>query len=199
MTETEERALIERAAAGEAAAFEPLVEAYQSRVYTICLRMLGNEEDAADAAQEAFIRAYTSLASFRFESRFSTWLTRLTGNVCLDMLRKRRRSRVISFNDMTGEEDDAPPDIPDDRFSPEDELEKKELRAAVREALDRLPEEYRHILVLRCLCDMSYEELAETLHLEIGTVKSRLNRARKKMCAMLLQDGNLSAVGASKQ
>ena len=197
MTREEELRLIERVLSGEPDAFEPLVLEHQGRVYSIALKLMGNEQDASDAAQEAFLKAYTSLGDYRAESRFAAWLYRLTNNVCIDLLRKRKRTAAVSLQQEDDEGEPMELQIPDDRLSPEDELERKELRDAVRTAMDSLPEDCRRILTLRELGGMSYDELASTLGIEVGTVKSRLNRARKKLCARLLESGNFSAAAAS--
>lgn len=202
MTRDEELTCIRRVLAGERNAFEALVEDNQRRVYTLALHMLGNEQDASDAAQEAFLRAYTSLHSFRGDSRFSTWICRLAANQCVDVLRARgRQGAMLSLTAELPDEDGELREIqlPDERFSPETALEKKELRAALARGLAELPEEYRQILVLRELAGLSYEELEKTLKLEKGTVKSRLSRARKKLCAFLAGDGNLFGMPPSKE
>ena len=195
MTRDEELRLIERVLRGDNDAFEPLVLENQQRVYTVALRITGNEADAWDAAQEAFLRAYRSLKDFRGESRFSTWLYKLAGSAAIDLLRRRRDAQLVSLYD----EEESIPEIPDERFSPETELEKKELRENVQRALSLLPADYRQILTLRELGGLSYEELGETLGLEAGTVKSRLARARQKLCALLSRDGNFSAPASSKK
>ena len=195
MTRDEELRLIERVLRGDNDAFEPLVLENQQRVYTVALRITGNEADAWDAAQEAFLRAYRSLKDFRGESRFSTWLYKLAGSAAIDLLRRRRDAQLVSLQD----EEESLPEIPDERFEPETELEKKELRENVRRALALLPADYRRILTLRELGGLSYEELADELGLEPGTVKSRLSRARQKLCTLLTRDGNFSAPTASKK
>ena len=200
MTKEEELRLIRRVLAGDKDAYEPLVLEHQTKTYNLALRILGSEADAWDAAQEAFLRAYTNLSDFRGESRFSVWLYRLTNNICLDMLRKQKRRPAVSLEAMENEDGDGETlQIPDERFSPQEELEKKELRSAVSRAMAQLPEEYRQILALREVSGLSYEELAETLQLEIGTVKSRLSRARKKLCTLLLRDGNFSMPESSNK
>lgn len=198
MTVEDERKLIGRVLAGDRDAFEPLVLANQTRVYTIALRICGNEADAADAAQDAFIRAYTALGAFRGESRFSTWLCKLAGNAAIDLVRARRSANTVSMSELA-DEDGELPDFPDDAPLPETEAERRELREEVRRAMAELPEDYRAILTLREIGELSYDEIGAALALEIGTVKSRLSRARRKLCAILLEKGNFSAPGASKK
>ncbi|MBQ9412064.1 MAG: sigma-70 family RNA polymerase sigma factor [Oscillospiraceae bacterium] len=198
MTIQEESALIGRVLAGDTDAFEPLVTENQNKVFHLALRLLGNEADAADAAQEAFLKAYTSLSGFRGDSRFSVWLYRLTNNVCLDMLRRQKRQSAVSlYTEDDGEE--AELTLPDGGPGPEELLLRAEDARLVRAAMDALPEDLRRILSLREIGGMSYEELAATLELEPGTVKSRLNRARKKLCELLLQSGNFFAPVPSNQ
>ena len=191
MTKDEEKGYIERVLAGDESAYEPLVTENQTKVYRLALRILKNEADAEDAAQEAFLKAYTSLADFRGDSRFSVWLYRLTNNICIDMLRKSKRAVIVSLQteDDDGEETEIA--IPDERYSPE--------RLAVRTALAALPDDCREILALRESAGLSYDEIAAALSLEVGTVKSRLNRARKKLCIALLKSGNFSDRFPSKQ
>ncbi len=192
MTREEEASLIRRVLAGDPDAFEPLVTENQTRAFQLAARLLGSEADAADAVQEAFLKAYLSLKDFRGDSRFSVWLYRLVNNVCIDMLRARKRQDAVPLlqEDEDGELREL--DIPDERFDPVALAERAEDRAAVRAALAALPEDCREILTLREIGGLSYEELASALSLEPGTVKSRLNRARKKLCAILLSDGNFS-------
>ena len=195
MTKDEELRLIERVLRGDADAFEPLVLENQQRVYNVALRITGNEADAWDASQEAFLRAYKSLKDFRGESRFSTWLYKLAGSAAIDLIRRRKDAQLVSLYD----EEESIPELPDERFAPETELEKKELRQNVRRALALLPADYRRILTLRELGGLSYEELGEELGLEAGTVKSRLARARQRLCTLLSRDGNFSAPAASNK
>ena len=197
MTREEESAVIARVLAGNADAFEPLVLEHQTNVYRLALRLMGNEADAADAAQDAFVKAYTSLASFRGESRFSVWLYRLTNNVCIDALRRRRETLPLDAGD--GEEGDSPLPLPDERWSPETLAERAEDIRSVRSAMAALSPDCREILTLREIGGLSYEELADVLHLEIGTVRSRLSRARKKLAAELMRSGNYFSDPAVKQ
>ncbi len=197
MTREEELQIIRRVLDGNANAFEKLVLENQNNVYNLALKMLGDPDDAMDASQEAFLRAYRSLDSFHGESRFSVWLYRLTSNVCIDLLRKRKRGAEVSLTVRNEEDEESELEIPDERFSPETILDRSERIKAVRDGLSRLPEEYRNILTLREIGGMRYEELSEALGLELGTVKSKLFRARKKLCAILLECGNFSDSDAS--
>jgi len=199
MTREEENILIAKIQNGNQALFEKLVLENQTKVYNLALRMVGNEQDAFDMSQEAFIKAYNSIAFFRGESRFSVWLYRLTTNVCLDFLRSEGRKSHGSLTYMSEEDDDKELEIPDERFSPETLAEKKELREAVNRGLMSLPKDYRTILLLREIDGLSYEEIADTLALEEGTVKSRIFRARKRLCAILTADGNFSFGLSSKK
>ena len=199
MTREEELEIILRVRAGDTDAFEALVLEHQNKVYSLALRMVGNEEDARDMAQEAFIRAFNSLASFRGESKFSVWLYRLTSNICIDFLRGRAKRRTVSLNweDEDGEEGEL--EIPDERFSPEARLERTELRESVRRGLDSLSPEYREILLLREINGLSYDEISRALNLEEGTVKSRIFRARKKLSEFLIREGNIPGSIASNE
>ena len=191
MTREEEYAVIRRVCAGDTDAFEALVTAYQKQVYNLALRTVGNEEDAAEMTQEAFLRAYRSLGSFRGDSKFSVWLYRLTTNICIDFLRSRGRRPTVSLTAADEDEEPQELDVADDRFDPVQSLERAELRRAVQRGLASLPEDYRRILMLRELSGLSYAEIGQVLRLEEGTVKSRLFRARKKLCDFLRKDGNL--------
>ena len=194
MTREEELALLRRAQKGDSAAFEEIVRAHEATVYHLALRQLGSREDAEDAAQEVFLKAYTALQSFRGESKLSVWLYRITSNVCVDMLRRRRETVSLSATGEDGEPLEL--ELPDERFDPAALAERRDLREHIGAALERLPPEERKILLLRELGGQSYDEIAQTLQLNIGTVKSRIFRARKKLCALL--DGNISEDKTSK-
>jgi RNA polymerase sigma factor (sigma-70 family) len=198
MDRSEERRIIEKVLKGDTNAFEAIVSEHERLVYNIALKMLQSPEDAQDAVQETFIKAYQSLGAFRGESKLSVWLYRLASNVCIDMLRKRRVQTVsLSAEDEDGGEQAL--ELPDERFSPEAELEKKELRRAVREGLGELGDDYRQVLVMREVAGLSYNEIAEATRLDLGTVKSRIFRARKKLCTILVSGGNISHPGSSKE
>lgn len=187
--------LISAAKAGDRDAFERIVLDNESALYRLALRSLRNPEDAADAVQETFLKAYTGLASFRGDSRIFVWLYRILSNVCTDILRRRRDTVSLS-----PDEDGALPEleIPDTRHDPAALAERSETRAQVRAALARLPEDFQRPLLLREYAGLSYEEIAGLLGLPQATVKTRIFRARKKLCALLSADGNFSASAASK-
>lgn len=191
MTREEEYAVVERVRAGDTDAFEALVTAYQKQIYNLTLRYVSSPEDAADMTQEAFLRAYRSLDSFRGDSRFSVWLYRLATNVCIDLLRSKGRGTVSSLTVENEDEELEELDVPDARFDPQKELERSELRRAVQAGLQTLTEDAREIVILRELEGLSYAEIGERLGLEAGTVKSRLFRARKALCDYLRESGNL--------
>ena len=196
MTKFFENEIIRSVLRGNVNDFEKLVTAYEKNVYNLALRMVGDPEDAADMTQETFIKAYRALSSFRGDSKFSSWLYRIASNVCLDFLRSRSRHPQVSLSTVD-EDDRATFELPDMRQNPEEQLMKKLGMEAVRRGLEQLPEQQRQILVLRELGGLSYAELAQTLGLEEGTVKSRIFRARKRLCALLLCDGNISDGAAS--
>lgn len=193
MTNLEQTELIARIVAGETELFESLVLEHQTLVYNLALRMMANPADAEDCAQEAFVKAYRSLPTFRGEASFSSWLYRLTTNVCLDALRakKRRAETSLTAEDENGEETEL--SIPDPGDGPEATAEKNERRALVHRALRQLPEDFRQVLLLRELGGLSYDEIGHEMQLEAGTVKSRIFRARKKLAELLRADGNFSA------
>ena len=186
----DEKAIIEKVLAGDSNAFGELVEAYQDKVYNLALRMCGNADDAFDLSQEAFFRAWRGLSGFQFESAFSTWLFRLSSNVCLDWLRAKKRRPTVSLTTLDDEGEETQLDVPDPGKSPEELLLAAEDRSALTKALNELPVEYRQILTLRAIDDLSYTEIAEVLHLREGTVKSRISRARLALRKKLLQNGN---------
>ena len=199
MTREQELTVIRRVQHGDVDAFGLLVTAYEKNVFNVALQMLGNREDAQDIAQEAFLKAYNSLSSFRGDSKFSSWLYRIVSNLCLDFKRRqgRRPSSSLTVEDDDGE--NVQLDIADESQSPETLLERKLTREAVRRGLAELPDEQRQILLLREIQGLSYEEIGEAMGLEAGTVKSRIFRARKKLCAFLLKDGNIpDSISSSK-
>lgn len=196
MTEFFENGVIRSVLGGNVNDFEKLVTAYEKNVYNLALRMVGDPDDAADITQETFIKAYRALGSFRGDSKFSSWLYRIASNVCLDFLRSRSRRAQVPLS-FENEDAEGEIELPDMSQNPEKVLMKKLSMEAVRRGMEKLPPKQRQILVLRELCGLSYAELAQTLSVEEGTVKSRIFRARKRLCAILLGDGNISDDAAS--
>ena len=190
MTREQEYLIVQRVLEGDTNAFEELVLEYEKKVYNVALRMLNNSEDAADMTQEAFIKAYNSLSGFRGDSKFSVWLTRIVSNLCLDFMRSRNRRPKIEVK-VSANREDVQLDIADTSQSPEQLLERSLTRESVRRGLQSLPEDYREILLLREIQGLSYDEIAAALDIEVGTVKSRIFRGRKKLCDYLIKDGNI--------
>jgi len=166
-------------------AFEEAVAPYERQIYFTCLRIMGNKYDAEDCAQETLLRAYRAFLSFRGEARLSTWLYAIAARVCMDALRaKRPGSSLDDLMDAGWEkEDDAP--------SPYMALEENERKAALGKALEELPDLFRAVVVLCDLQGLTYEEAAQALSIPIGTVRSRLNRARKMLLKQLSDYGEL--------
>ena len=188
--------LVRCAKDGDKAAFEELVRLNQRGVYTLALRHTGNHDDALDISQEAFFRAYKGMPHFKGECAFSTWIYRLTVNACIDHLRRSKRKRASLFSEI--EDGDRILEIPDTSRLPEDAAEFEELKAALSAALQTLPEKYRAVFILRAVNGLAYDEIAEILELEEGTVKSRLSRAREKLKDILARQGNIREEKASK-
>ena len=189
MTADNEQRIIHKVLKGEKNAFEELVAANQTNVYNLALKLTCNEEDALDLSQEAFLKAYTQLESFRGESRFSVWMYRLTYNLCIDFLRKKSRAPAISLTCYDEDNDAGDMEIPDLRELPEDAVLRQESGKTISESIDELGSGQREILIMREITGMSYSEMAETLKISEGTVKSRLARARKNLVGILIKKG----------
>ena len=195
----DEKSLIARAQKGDQEAFAALMEANQGRIYNLTLRMTGNPEDAAELSQEAFFNAWRGISKFQGDSSFATWLYRLASNACIDFLRREKRRRSLSMTVCLDDETcERQAELPDQRSTPEQHLERQELRRAIRDGLQRLSEEHRQVLVMREVSGLSYAEIGQVLGLEPGTVKSRIARARLALRKILLEDGNFSDSPTSK-
>lgn len=182
-----EQLLLERSKAGDIAAFEKLIEVYQKKIFNLAYRMVGNHDDAADLAQEALIRIFKSIANFKEQSSFSTWVYRITTNVCLDEIRKKKNRRVLSLDEEIHVEDgEMQRQIMSDDPLPDEVVEREELRSIVNGAIGSLPEEQRLVISLRDIQGLSYDEIAEVLDCPTGTVKSRINRARQALKNVLM-------------
>lgn len=181
-----EKYLLKRSKDGDIQAFEQLIENYQTKVFNIALRIIGNYDDANDLAQEVFLRVYKSIKSFKGESSFSTWIYKITKNVCLDEIRKRRNKNVISLDEeikLNSGEVTRQVESSDD--TPDVALEKSEMKDLINKAISELSDEHRVVIVLRDIQGFSYEEIAKIIDCPEGTVKSRINRARKALKKIL--------------
>jgi RNA polymerase sigma factor (sigma-70 family) len=173
----DEGELIARSQKGNVAAFNQLVLAYQEIVYNVALRILGDPDAAADASQEAFISAFQSVKSLRGGS-FKVWILRIVTNACYDMLRARKRRPSDSLDEMVSEEEGAGGLADTSLESPEDHALRMDMQAEVQRGLQLLPPDQRVVVVLSDVHGLSYEEIAAVTKSELGTVKSRLSRAR---------------------
>ena len=182
--EVDERVLIERCRAGDVAAFEPLVEKYRQRVWRLAFQVLRDREEAWDCAQDAFVRAFQSLASFRGQSAFYTWLFRIAMNVATDRLRARgAQARAFGTQPVPAEEWERT--APDPGARPDQAAQGAEQRVRIRRALDTLPPNARTIIMLSDVEGLSYREIASVLNCPIGTVMSRLHNARRRLRSAL--------------
>jgi|YNPNPStandDraft_1061719.scaffolds.fasta_scaffold70942_2 RNA polymerase sigma-70 factor (ECF subfamily) len=177
----EERLWVLKAQKGDQSAFTRLVEAYQAPVYNLAYRLLGNPAEAEDAAQEVFIRAYTKLDTCDPERRFSSWILSIAAHYCVDRLRRRKGDWVSIEEGATAFS------LPDRRPKPEELALRREQSAIIQDLLQRLPPQYRLVVVLRYWYDCSYEEIAAMTQSTESAVKSRLHRARQMIAAMLAQ------------
>ena len=177
--EQNEQLLLHKAKAGDIGAYEELIDAYLKKVFNLAFRIIGNYDDAADLAQETFVRIFKAISKFKEESSFSTWIYRITTNVCLDEIRKRKNKKILSLDeDIHMDDGDMKRQVESDEIGPEQNAEREEVRRIVNDAINMLPEDQRVVITLRDIDGMSYEEISETLKCPGGTVKSRINRAR---------------------
>jgi RNA polymerase sigma-70 factor, ECF subfamily len=176
---------LSRALMGDQEAFSQLVDTYQSPVYNLCYRMLGNANDAEDAAQETFLRAYNSLKRYDRQRSFSTWLLSIAAHYCIDQIR-RRRFTILSFEELPYY------DPPDQGLGPESSLMRKQKQRQVQTLLENLTPQDRAAVVLRYWYDLSYEEISESLSLTVSAVKSRLHRARRELATTWMEQEPIS-------
>ncbi|MBN2899594.1 MAG: sigma-70 family RNA polymerase sigma factor [Clostridia bacterium] len=182
-----EALLLERIKKGDITSFELLIADYQVYAYNIAYRMLGNEEDAKDITQEALIKVYKSINKFKGTSSFSTWLYRIVMNTCKDELKKRKEVMISLDKEIETGEGTMAMEIGDERLNPSKIVEKNEITHMVQDAISRLPEDNRMVVVLRDIQGLSYEEISEVIKEPIGTVKSRINRGRNMLKKILTE------------
>ncbi|MBI3947474.1 MAG: sigma-70 family RNA polymerase sigma factor [Armatimonadetes bacterium] len=179
--------LIARSKQGDREAFDRLIERYSTQIYNFAYRMSGNREDAEDIYQDAFIHAFNGIKNFRSDAAFSTWLYRIVRNVYLDEQKRRRSRQFISLEESIETDDGSiARDVQDDGPTPDEIAEQNQRRRAVRQAIALLPDRQREIIILYELQQCTYEEIADVLQINVGTVKSRLNRARRSLRDRLL-------------
>lgn len=165
---------------GDLKAFEVLIRTYEKKIYNLCYYTLKNKEDALDASQEVCIKIYKSIVKFKGDSKLSTWIYRVTYNTCLDYIKKRREDLCYEEAILTREKSDG---------GIEGILENRELRHDIRLCILKLADEFRTIILLRDINGLSYQEIADILNLQVGTVKSRLSRAREALRSELIKSG----------
>lgn len=181
----EEEVWLEQARQGDKAAFGHLIEAYQRPVYNLAYRMLNNSGEAEEAAQEAFIRAYTRLDSYNPAHKFSTWMLSITSNYCIDLIRKRR-ALLLSIDEPLP----SHPALQSEKSQgPESQMVTNEQQEMVQGLLQELPEDYRQAVVLRYWYEMSYDEIAEVMNTTVSAIKSRLFRARRLLAEVGMANG----------
>ena len=176
--EQDDRAVVEAVLSGRQHRYAELVDRYQSQIVNYVCRMLGNYEDAVDLSQDVFLKAYSALGSYRPQYPFPAWLFRIARNAAIDEIRKRRLSTVSLDAPMEFEDGQAGRDVESQGLDPQDSYLGLEFADRISSAIDQLPEKYREPIVLRHAADLSYEEIADALELPIGTVKTRIFRAR---------------------
>ena len=185
--QTDVERLVESAIGGDAYAFEQLMGKHEARMYAVALRMCGNREDAQDSLQDAMLRIYKALGSFKGQSSFATWAYRITMNTCLDNLRRKKVRQAQSLDALL----DIGWSPADEDASPEKHADNAEMRRALSRAIQLLPEDMRSAVVLRDVQGYSYEEIAEILEANVGTVKSRISRGREKLRNVLSAQAEL--------
>lgn len=187
-----EQKLIKKCMNGNLDAFDELIEKHEKTAYNLALKMLKNPEDAMDVSQEAFIKVFRSIKTFNFESAFSTWLYRIVTNTCLDFLRKRSTNVYSIDNPIQTDDGEIERDIPDDSDTPEELLEKKLIKELVNNSIEKLDENHKVVIILRDIQGFSYEEISKILDCSIGTVKSRISRARNNLKEIVSREMELN-------
>lgn len=192
----DEKKLIKKSISGDVESFEILISRYQKMAYNVAYRIMGNEEDAKDMAQESFIKIFKYIKNFRMDSSFSTWMYRIVMNTCKDELRKKKL-KVISIDKTIDTGDGSMQmDIEDSSRTPEQLLESKETSEEVQNALLQISENNRIVVVLRDIKGFSYSEISEIIDVPVGTIKSRINRGRQELKEILIRRRDRSLQGS---
>jgi len=185
-----EAELIKNCQKGDMDSFDILVGKYSDRAFAVAFGVMGNKHDASDMTQEAFIKVFKNIKKFNFQSAFNTWLHRIVKNVCIDELRKRKRGSVISLDAAISSDDgEYAMQIADDSPGVQEILEREESRKFMWEALEELKENHRLVLVLADIKGYDYSEVADMIGVPVGTVKSRISRARIKLAEIIRKKG----------
>ncbi|MFS1514633.1 RNA polymerase sigma factor SigW [Chengkuizengella sp. SCS-71B] len=182
--------IIKLAKKGNHQAFSDLVDLYKNKIYHLGYRMLGNKQEAEDITQETFLRVYKSIHKYDAKYKFSTWIFRIGTNLCIDRLRKRKNAFSLDAETIEGEGIDGYDILPSEDDSPDQQLIISETQRHVREAIDKLPEKYKSVVVLRYLHDLSLQEVGDILNMPVTTVKTRVHRGREYL-RKKLEHGNL--------
>ncbi|MBU8920388.1 MAG: sigma-70 family RNA polymerase sigma factor [Bacteroidales bacterium] len=194
----EDANLVERCLKGDEKAFEELLVKYRGPVFSICMRMVKNPMDAEDLAQDVFIRTFNVLDRYNPSYPFSSWLYRITSNLCIDFIR-RRKSGVVSLDEpVSGSDGEMSRQIPADTIDPDREMENREMMEVLEQAIADLPEHYRIIVILRHQEQLSYEEISDNLGIPLGTVKARIHRARNMIKEIFTSKGMFDDIGPAK-
>ena len=183
--------LIKRLKNGDEAAFNELVSQYSKKLYYLCLKMLQSESDAEDAVQNAFLKAYMNIAKFEEKSTVSTWLYRITVNVCMDILRKKKKDNTASLYNTDDDENEYILDITDESENVEKKVLEEERKRELYKAIEKLKPKHKELIILRDIEGLSYDEIAAILKMNVGTVKSGINRARAYLLEKLKENKEL--------
>ena len=186
--------IVRRAKENDVSAFEQIVLLHQNKVYSLACRMISDADEAYDVSQEVFIKVYRYISSFKGDCEFSTWLYRITMNTCCDFIKKRKKKSPNFIDDISGIET-----IKEDGVSPEERVEQRENREQIEKLIGMLPLEHRQMIILRDVHGFSYEKIAQITSTNMGTVKSRISRARKGLCELVSQQGNFLCKSESKK
>jgi RNA polymerase sigma-70 factor (ECF subfamily) len=191
---TTDEELLARFVSGDYSAFDVIVGRYEERLLNFAYRFLNDQETAQDVVQETFLRVYRKRKEYKAIAHFSTWLFTIAGNLAKSELRRRKRWRFLSL-DSGGDDDERPVDLPDERHLPDDVVADRMTEARIQEAINALPPKYRQAVLLRDVEGMSYQEIAQIANCPVGTIKSRVNRARLKLQKKLRIDGRDNGLG----
>jgi RNA polymerase sigma-70 factor (ECF subfamily) len=177
--------LVKQAKRGDLQAYEELVARHRDKIYARAFSMMRNEEDAFDLSQEAWIKGWQRLKQFQGDSSFATWMTRIVINLCLDLMRKQKRQRAESIENLSEESGGVERQMPIDNPNPTEGLERAELRKRIDAAMEQLSEAHRTVLILHEFEQLEYKQIAKRMNCSLGTVMSRLFYARRRMASLM--------------